>query len=425
MSLCIQNRCWLAWALVACCWSPTVVWGDLVKLKSGGELRGKVISDSQRASRELTVRTVTGALVTVDRDQVDFIARRSLPSEEYELRARLAADTAESQWELAEWCVSQRLIPQRERHLQRIIELDPDNEPARKALGYQRRGDQWSTHEEHMLSMGYVRYKGRYITPEEKQLLENSQGEREQQLAWYGKVRLWSNWLGGRNDSNRQQAVEQFKGLNDPNAIPALKNFLAEDPSRDVRIVYINTLRQMQHPDATTELVRLAVLDGDQGIRQRAIETIPTPHTGLATGELVQYLKHGDNPVVRRAGSAIKQLGSQQAVPHLIEALVTNHKYKVAVERPRVGVSLGPGGAVGPAAGGPILPPDLHAAIMAGIIPPESIVPPRTPAASIQWVTVRVDQQNPEVLEALREITQVNFGYDKRTWRLWLMSQNS
>ncbi|MCA8985782.1 MAG: HEAT repeat domain-containing protein [Planctomycetaceae bacterium] len=398
---------------------------DLVKLKTGGELRGKVVSDEQRAPREVSVRTVSGAMVTIRREDVEFIARRSLTYEEYELKARLAADTVAAQWELAEWCVSQRLMQVRERHLERIVELDPENEAAHKALGHQLRGGKWTTHEDYMLSRGYVRYRGRYITPEEKLLLESSQADREKQLAWFEKIRVWSNWLSGRYETQRQLAIEQLKTVDDPHAVPALRNFLEEHAAREVRIVYINTLSQIPFPDATVALAHLAVFDADQGIRLRAVNTIPEQATGMAAGEFIGYLRHADNLVVRRAGSALKQLGDQQAVPYLIEALVTNHKYRVAVEHPAVGVTLGPGGMVTPGVQPPLLPPDLQAALLTGYLSPESIHPPPNPAGAKQWVTVRVDQQNPEVLEALREITQADFGFDKRTWKLWWMAQNS
>ena len=397
---------------------------DLIRLKSGGDLRGKILPETLTDARELSVRTVTGALVTVSREQVDFITRRSLTYEEYELKARLADQTVAAQWELADWCVSRRLMPQREKHLEAVLELDPENAQAHKALGHVLREGRWTTQEEDMLARGYVKHQGRYITPEEKSLLENSQLDRQLQLAWYEKLKIWSNWLTGRYEKQRQQAIDELRQIDDPYAIPALQNFLAEQPDREVRLIYIATLKQIAAPEAMIALVKMAVLDGDQGVRAQAREAIPEDQSGQAVGELIAYLQHSDNQVVRRAGSALRSLGNQKAVPYLIEALVTSHKYRVAVERPPVGVSLGPGGQVG-GLQPPVLPPELYGALMTGMISPDAIIPARTPVRIQHWKTVRLDQQNPEVLEALREMTQVDFGYDKRTWKLWLMSQKS
>lgn len=397
---------------------------DLVRLKTGGELRGKVLNERESEAGNVSIRTVAGALVTVPRKQVEFVARRSMLYEEYELKARLTPATVEDQWSLAEWCVANRLMRQRDIHLENILELDPENAAAHQGLGHVQRNGSWTTHEEDMLARGYVKYRGRYITPEEKMLLDNSQQDREKQLAWYEKIRVWSNWLTGRYDGPRQKAINALADLTDPHAVPALQNFFGDKTNRDVRIVYINTLGQIASAEAVNALIELAVSEDDQGLRIRAIDQIPQEANAQAAQTLVSYLQNDNNLVVRRAASALKSLGDSQAVPYLIEALVTTHKYRYAVDAPAVGVTLGPGG-VTSGLQAPLLPPGLEAGLRTGLISPENIIPPQNPVSIKQWRTVRVDQQNPEVLEALNEITQVNFGYDERTWKLWWMSQNS
>jgi len=396
----------------------------MIRLKSGGEVRGKVLNDRNAQTSDLSIRTVAGALVTVPREQVEFVARRSMLYEEYELKSRLTPNTVEDQWSLAEWCVEKRMMRQREIHLERILELDPENASAHQGLGHVQRNGAWTTHEQDMLARGYVKYRGRFITPEEKLLLDNSEEDREQQLAWYEKIRVWSTWLTGRYDGPRKKAIAELKDLNDPHAVPALQNFFGENTNRDVRIVYIQTLGQIASPEAVNALVDLAVGENDQGLRIRAIEQIPPEADDQAAQALVGYLQHDDNLVVRRAASALKSLGDHKAVPYLIEALVTTHKYRYAVDAPAVGVTLGPGGATS-GLQPPLLPPGIEAGLRTGLIPPENVIPPQSPVSIKQWRTVRVDQQNREVLEALQEITQVNFGYDERTWKLWWMSQNS
>src|SRR4051812_14817138 len=71
---------------------------DLVKLKSGGELRGvfvdKVVTAPGRGSNvPVRVETLTGGIITVSHEDVAFLAKRNRNLEEYEWRSRLAPQT--------------------------------------------------------------------------------------------------------------------------------------------------------------------------------------------------------------------------------------------------------------------------------------------------------------------------------------------
>src|SRR5947209_7246605 len=80
-------------------------YADFVVLKSGGEIRGELQRNSNGAesSVAVSVRTLTGAVVTVARDDVQSVTRRRLILEQYETFRRLAASDIDSQWKLAEW----------------------------------------------------------------------------------------------------------------------------------------------------------------------------------------------------------------------------------------------------------------------------------------------------------------------------------
>ena len=397
---------------------------DLIRLKHGGEVRGKIVSSSSSRSGHVDIQTVSGAMVSVSEKEIEFVTRRSLVYEEYEMKARLTPRNVASLWTLSQWCQEKRLKSQREKHLAQILELDPQNEQAHRALGHIKREGKWTTQEEYMLSRGYVRYKRKYVTPEEKELLEKSAAEREEQHRWHSKLAGWSKWLTGRSDKQRQIAVENIRALTDPTAVPALEKVFADHSSRDVRLLYVETLTRFDTPASVTSLVKQGLFDVDSGIRSRAIQAIPETRKQLASSVLVQHLANKQNVVVRRAASALGKLGDRSAIPFLIEALVTTHKYRVQVDLPTVGVTLGPGGNVTQGSQYQ-LPPEIVAGLLTGQIPPENISTQSNPPPVKAVRTVRVNQQNPEVLEALKSLTKVNFGYDKRTWKLWLLSQNS
>lgn len=418
----LTGRTLASLGLVLCV--ATGVSADLIRMKHGGEVRGKIVSKKSLYPNRLSIQTVSGATVSIPKTEVEFITRRSIVYEEYEIQVRLTPSDVASLWTLSQWCQKNRLKPQRKKHLAQILELDPQNEQAHKALGHIKREGKWTTQEEYMLSRGYVRYKRKYMTPEEKELLENSAAEREKQHQWHSKIYTWTKWLTGRSDKQRQIAVEHFRSLTDPTAVPALGKVLANHSSRDVRLLYIESLTHFDTPASVTSLVKQGLFDVDQGIRSRAVNAVPEARKELASSVLIQHLTNKQNVVVRRAASALSKLGDKSAIPYLIDALVTTHKYRIQVDVPTVGFTMGQGGNISQGTRYQ-LPPDIMAGLLTGQIPPENISIQGNAAPLKTLRTVRVNQQNPEVLEALKSMTKANFGYDERTWRLWLLSQNS
>src|SRR5205807_3940631 len=113
---------------------------DTVTLKCGGEIRGELVSDaaSQAGARRISVRTVSGAMISVESDQVEAVVHRRPIVEEYHTRRRAAPDTPVAQWELSEWCRQNSLPNERADHLQRVIALDPEHGAAHRGLGHVR-----------------------------------------------------------------------------------------------------------------------------------------------------------------------------------------------------------------------------------------------------------------------------------------------
>ena len=144
---------------------------DVVRLNNGVEVRGQFDRSTLRSdSKSFTIKTLSGAVVIVDRKHLLFIVRRPLKVEEYETRAKLTPDTVEAQRELAEWCSKNRLAEQHRECMQRIVDLEPENEQARLALGFTKYNGKWMTQDDIKRAQGFVKYKGRYITTQEKEI---------------------------------------------------------------------------------------------------------------------------------------------------------------------------------------------------------------------------------------------------------------
>ena len=395
---------------------------DLIKLNSGGELRGVVQSDEDE-SAPVEVRTLTGAVVRIRRDDVQFVARRSAVVEEYETRAKTVDDTVDARWALAEWCRLNRLEENRRKQLNRIVDLDPDHEQARDALDHVLHNGEWLPRAEHMQLQGYVLHRGRYITRQEQELIERSQEDADEIKEWRRRTRLWLAWLNGRNRDRQAQAVANLRDIRDPAAIPALVHHFQDHPLEDGRRLYVDVLSRIDDVRSVDPLVTQSLMDVDREIRRLAFEAIPESGYERAAERYSRELRSGLNTVVRRAASSLGRIGSERVIPQLVKALITTHRYRVTVEDNSGGYGFRTDGAFSLGGGQTTqLPPDVAIALRTGQLPFGAVVLDRPGPRRTRTVTVKYDHRNPEVLATLRQLTGADFGYDERTWDLWLKS---
>ncbi|MCA9081787.1 MAG: HEAT repeat domain-containing protein [Planctomycetaceae bacterium] len=410
-------------------WFAQPVLADVVRLQQGGELRGEFVTEgTTTAETAIGVTTLDGILIEVARADVTFSEQRPRVVEEYFTRLRDCDGTIQSHWELAEWCRSMRLYPQREERLQFILALDPDHADARRILGYQNYNGKWMTRDQFMESRGYVLYKAKWITPQERDLREKTEAQREAESAWIPKVRLWVGWLEGTDPARRQTALAQLRLINDPDALSAVARLMREHRLPVVRLEYITILAQMPQGKGTPGLVDRLLYDSVAEVRHAARQQLTTEHYAAAVAPLIEGLRAADNLVVRRAADVLGNLNDPAVVPALIQALVTSHRVQVPVAS-NSAISFGrtADGRVGSVSPGRTsLPPEIAGMLAAGQLPYGVNVVPFGPSTQrVQLVTVQVEVTNPQVLDALRKLTGQDFGYHERDWQLWWALQQS
>ncbi len=412
-------------ALIATCLvlAPTSIQADVIRLRTGGELRGTLPSVGE-AGRSETVEIVTlsGAHVEVGRDQIEFIKSRSPAMEEYVTRSRAIPHTVDDHLELAEWCLSHRLNTQHEEQLTLLLELDPDHEASRRALRHVFYGGKWMPQEEAMAAQGYFRHEGRWVTQQQLDLIEKTAEQRAAEQEWYPQVRLWVTWIEAV--PNKQgEALRNFGQIQDPAAVPALVSNMADHESSAVRVLFVNVLRQIGGTAAVEPLVAQLLLDVEPAIRLAALESLTPDQYELALDYLVPELRNRDNAVVQRVATALRMIGDERTVPFLIDSLITPHSFQVMIP---AGTSQtftsGPNGQTGMLAPGstPGLTPGLDLALRSGQLPYGAIIlPPAGMGQRMRTVTVSTEVLNGEVLAALESITGEDFGYNEVDWRAW------
>ena len=394
---------------------------DLVKLSNGGELRGRIIrnaSTGKPSSELIQLETLTGATIIVQKSDTQFVAMRSLVVEEYESRARKIEDTLEAHWELSEWCRQKALSKQREVHLLKVVEHDMHHEKAQAALGRVWNEGAWIDRDELMASQGYVKFKGRYVTTQELDVIQKTTAELEQEREWFQKIKLWHGWLIGRHEERRQQGLVALQTVNDPHAAPALIRFLCGDSRRDLRMLGATVLARLPGAKAVAGLVKMTLFDSDAEVRYTSLNGITPENFEYAQPAFIKELRSEYNAVLSRAAAALGRVGDERAIAPLIDALITTHRYNVpSSELPGQSYSYRTDGSFG---SGTTLPPDVEAAMRTGQLPQGAIIldGSKSPNAPKKMVLVKVDHWNQDVLASLQKITKRDFGYDERTWHL-------
>jgi len=364
---------------------------EVFELIGGGEVVGELLNPQESPRRSFVVQVSDGVRVELDAKQVKRIRHQRAEIAEYERIRPTFADTVEEQWKLAEWCRERRLPTQREAHLRRIIELDPDHAEARRALGYSQVDGQWATREEVMTDRGYVRYKGQWKLPQEIELLEEKQELHDAQKEWFVKLKRWRGWL----DSDRaQQAQTNILEIKDEAATKALVMGLRDDPDPLVRKLYIVVLAGIDAPEAARALAIAAVADPVEEVRLTCLDYLEKQRRPDVTAYFVGKLKSKDNVEVNLAAVALGRLKDPTSIGPLIDALTTSHKFKI--------VGGGGEGSINPlfdSRGGGGLSVGNKPKYIRRLIP------------------------NQAVLDALVRITGCNFNFDEKAWKYWHAAQ--
>jgi hypothetical protein len=313
---------------------------------------------------------------------------------DYDELARGSADTVEAHWKLAEWCREHNLREQAQRHLTRILELDPNHQQARALLGFRKKDGQWMTRDEVMESRGMVKYEGRYVTRQHVELLARRKELKITHADWANNLERLRRWLTGRREDRSAQALAEIQSIRDPLAAEAVVSMLKREENPELKRLWMEVASRLDHRAAIDALVQHSLLDTDPETRHQCLEYLITSGRRGLVAPYVRALKDKNNEIVNRAGAALSQIGDPSAVGPLIDALITKHRFKVADGNP-----------------------DQHAYTFS----------PQTGGFSFggggpKFVTQAI--RNPDVLGALVTLSGgTSFDYDQEQWRRWLAAQ--
>jgi len=389
---------------------------EMLSLINGSHLDGQLLNPDENPRNSYQFKLTNGTEVTLAPEQVrEYKADRPEVAEYGRIHDKYP-DTAEGQYKLALWCREHDLSAQKAKHLQRVIELDPDHADARRMLGYSKFDGQWMTIEEKKTKDGYVRdRKGDWKLPQEVALEEQRDRQQLAEREWFSKVKLWRGWL---DTNRRKQGRDNLVNITDPRAVTALAKKLIgveradlttsqpPDPSVEARLIYIEALVHIAtaatNPSdvqlARAALAMAALEDKDDEVWLSCMdELVKQKEDPLTVAFFIKQLRNKQNYIINRAAVGLGRMKDPTAISPLIDALITERKEIVGGNNP--GQTTTTFGTRGTPGGGISMNQKPH-------------------------VEIHYDR-NQAVLDSLVAMTGQNFSYDKAAWRAWYVAQQS
>ena len=322
--------------------------GGTVSFKQGGTLSGTVVdSNSQKeTASETVIRFPEGGSIVVSPDIIRQKTERDASQTWYWQTAPSIPDTIESHLDFADQCRRKKLEEESKRHYQRVLELDPENEKAHIALKHVKDKDGWQsrTKAEQLQLKGYVTYSGKTLTSQEVELEKKRLAAKEKNRELKKQIKSITAGLL----ANRPDAKAELRRIKDPAALGPLSEEYNERNIVGLRILFIQAYGNIGTPAALMELAVISQADNNEEIRRAALEQIKRKPQAIpgAVEYYKRFLLSADNLQVNRAGFALGFLERREAIPFLIDALITEHKETVIVGSDKTGGTFGSDGSM-------------------------------------------------------------------------------
>ena len=257
------------WAVVACFGFAAVsatARADRIVLRSGGQIAGKLAPDPKDDDRVkiLTARGKTP--LSFPKIQIERVIAEPSPLDDYLRKRYVTPATAEAQYELGEWCESQKLADLADLHYQAALQWDKTFAPAHRKLGHVLYENRWLTQDERREAQGLIRVRGKWITREEKEQQDKRAGTAAEQAVWAKRIRVLREAMAYSSEGRQREAEGQLLEIRDPLAVGPLVRALGNDAG-PIRILLAHVLGPIPGPEATSALVGRLLDEAEPDVR--------------------------------------------------------------------------------------------------------------------------------------------------------------
>ena len=380
---------------------------DTIVLRSKAKLYGTVESEGIEDGRKIVVfKPKDGGVLKIDVAKMVYqgkIRKIDEIDRNYNQYIDTIKDDPASHWELYGWCGDQpqgrvRFKDQRQFHLERIAELDPNDSAAKRKLGYDfiKEQNRWVPEKLYQKTLGYEK-RGTGWSPVLQREIDKGFDEVE---ALKGKrksaFRIWKKELAKGRLNPTVLREELFK-ICDPLGVVIVFEAAREEPNALIRAEYVKAIGRVPTRVALNALCVFAVEEDVVGTRESALALLGQEHynPGAAVAVLATYLSSKSNAYVNRAAFGIGELGDQSATLALAAALVTSHMVKPGGQSGRINAGVGSDG-------------NVNGLNMGGDQKP-----------------VMKSFSNKEVVDALKKVSDQNFGFNSEQWKDWYIKTHT
>ena len=422
---------------------PATTHADRISLRGGGQIRGKLIADKADPGHLTFIGEAGRNPIIYKKEQILQVTPEPSALDEYVDRRGKERTTAEDEYQLGVWAEEHKLADLAAVHFEAALKLDPAYAPAHEKLGHVFLNDRWLDADGLREAQGMVKYRGRWMMPEEKDRLEDQAAAAAESQSWLRRVRGYRDAYVNAVDARAKEAERRLLAIREVAAVGPVARVLGDDANPAVRALGGRVLGGIDGPEASAALVLRLLNEGDDATRERLLAEVGKRERDEVLPRLVRALRSPQAPIVNRAAWTIGQLNARAAVPQLIPALMSTEYQTVMV--PSGGTGNGGNGMNSGTPAGGVGFSNYTGSAYLGITPP--VVGPGVVAYGAVGVpygsgvslgtgggvgggsaggpvtrVVAVDHPNVEVLGALVKLTGQDFGYDTATWRRWAAS---
>jgi HEAT repeat protein len=318
----------MKWTIALCLWAAPALAGDEIELLSGTVIEGKTedLGDSVKVTR-------SGGTVVYPKSMIRKITPKKTAEEIYqEQTAALKADDIPGRLKLARWCLDRKMQKEAVEEYHKILAQAPDHEDARLGAGYRKLGDQWVTEDAWFTAKGLVRHRGRWMTPEQRDLEVSLEEQKELEKALAAKVRALIEKAKSGDEKKRTAAADELGGIDDKHKVKAYVEAVAST-SPHLRRLVIPELGRMKEASAAKPLVRRSLWDDEEDLRTAAyaaLKAIAHPDTALLH---VPFLAEESISARIRCVDQMAAFPDRRAAPYLVEALENSLETEKAAQQ--------------------------------------------------------------------------------------------
>jgi hypothetical protein len=406
--------------------------GDVIILRGGGQITGKVMPDPQNKDRVLVWLLQGRKPLSFQKAQIVEVTPKASPLDDYFERVKKVPATAQAQYDLGAWCDQNKMTDLGRLHYEAALASDKLFEPAHRKLGHVFHDGYWLSRDDLSAIQGLVKYKGRWISTEEKAKRQAGEEVAANQVAWIRRIKILRQAIINGPDDRRREAEAQLMAIHEAEAVGPLLRVLGNDDEPGQRILAAQVLARIPGKEASAALVKQILAEPTEQVRPVIFDKLKDRDDPAVISQLVRALASSDIQVVNRAAWTLGNLGAVEVVPKLIPHLLSFEQRMVlpppegsnapaygmsgmapvAYNNNNVALLTPPVVSQGAVAYGVTTGPLYGASLGLGSVG----VPIRQPELRVVTFTYR----NVEVLAALQKMTGQDFDYDIDAWRQWV-----